>query len=67
MSKPIKNPNERLTTKQVSQEFNIPIGTLGHWRHQRSWNKRLPRYHKLHGKIYYILHEIETDLQGEAM
>lgn len=58
-----KNPNERLTTKQVAAEFNIKEGTLRGWRWLRLTNKRYPRYHKLFtGKIHYIREEFEADL-----
>lgn len=67
MAKQKKKPDERLTSKQVSEEFNIPNGTLGYWRHQKDVNPKLPRYHRLHGRIFYIRHEIEQDLEGEAM
>jgi len=60
-----KDPSERLTTRQVSQEFNIAEGTLGSWRYRRRHDPRLPRYHKLiTGTVFYILHEIEADLQN---
>ncbi len=58
------NPDERLTSKQVSMMFNIPDGTLAYWRNQRAWDKTLPRFHKLRRKVYYIRHEIEEDLKG---
>lgn len=57
------NPNERLTSKQVSREFNIPNGTLGYWRYRRPYDQRLPRFHKyITGKVFYIRSEITEDL-----
>ncbi len=63
-----KDPNERLTAKQVSEEFNIPIGTLSHWRFIKAFTPNAPRYHKYKfcSKIFYLRHEIEEDLKGEA-
>ena len=61
------NPNERLTTKQVSEEFNIPVSTLSHWRaidKQVVYVTKYPRHHQLiTGKIYYLRSEIEQDLK----
>jgi hypothetical protein len=60
-----KNPNERLTSKQVSEEFNIPEGTLRYWRGLDRFNVMsiYPRSHKmLTGKVFYFRSEIEEDL-----
>jgi hypothetical protein len=58
-----KKPDERLTTRQVSAEFNIKEGTLRGWRRCRLTDKRYPRYHiRYKHSIYYIRSEFETDL-----
>lgn len=55
--------NERLTTKQVSEIFNINNSTLKAWRRYRGYDKRYPRYHKMFtGMVFYIRHEIEADI-----
>lgn len=59
-----KLPNDRLTSKQVSIEFNIPDSTLRSWRMRRSYDRRFPRFHKLFtGKVFYVRAEIEEDLR----
>lgn len=58
-------PDDRLTSRQVSEEFNIPDSTLRSWRMCRGYDKRFPRYHKLFtGKVFYVRCEIEEDLAG---
>ena len=58
-----KNPNDRLTSSQVAEEFNINDSTLRGWRRMYTYDKRYPRFHKLFtGKIFYIRVEIEEDL-----
>jgi len=59
-----KDPNDRLTSKQVADEFYIADGTLAYWRNQRQWDKSLPRFHKLRRKVFYVRSEIEEDLKG---
>jgi len=59
----VKNPNERLTSLQVAEEFNINNSTLRSWRRMRGYDKRYPRFHKLFtGKVFYVRSEIEEDL-----
>lgn len=59
------NPNERMTAKQVCQEFNIKTSTLASWRRYLSYDGRYPRFHKLFtGKIFYVRSEIEEDLKN---
>ena len=58
-----KDPNERLTSIQVSVEFNIKDSTLRGWRRHRCFDPRYPRFHKLFtGKVFYVRSEIEADL-----
>jgi len=58
-----KDPNERLTSRQVAEEFNIPNGTLGYWRFKKQYDGRLPRFHKyITGKVFYVRSEITEDL-----
>ena len=60
-----KRPDDRLTSKQVSIEFNIPDSTLRSWRRCRSYDPRYPRFHKLFtGKVYYVRAEIAEDLEN---
>ena len=65
-----KSLNDRLTTKQVSLEFNIPYGTISYWRYCRksaiskAEQDKYPRYHKLvTGKVYYLRSEFEADME----
>ena len=55
---------ERLTTDEVAKLFKLSSSTLRVWRTKRRYDKRYPRYHKLHGKVYYVRNEVEEDLKG---
>jgi len=43
----MKDPNERLTTRQAAEEFGVPASTLRTWRMLRGRDARYPRFHKL--------------------
>lgn len=58
------DPNERLSTDEVSKIFKIKESTLRMWRTYRKYDKSYPRYHKLFKTVYYLRSEIEEDLKG---
>lgn len=58
------DPNEKLTTNQVAEEFKMSSSTLRSWRQCRGYDKRYPRFHKLFtGKVFYIRGEFVEDLK----
>lgn len=61
----MRDPNERLTTRQAAEEFGVPASTLWTWRGLRDRDARYPRFHKLFtGKVYYVRGELAADLAG---
>ena len=57
-----KDPNEKLSSKQIADEFFLNQSTLRGWRRCRTFDKRYPRYHKLFtGKVFYVRSEFEED------